>query len=114
MLNALKRAGRAAIVTAPLVWCVAFWGVVLASCSRDDDYYVTAEPPAQYANCTPVAVYVHTEDADNLCASYLGRVTGKKYQGCYVPATNTIILPLKPWPRLVRHEEAHACGWRHA
>lgn len=94
-------------------WVLATSLLSLSACSRDDDYYDTSEPPAEYANCKPVAAYVHTDRTDDMCAAYLGRVSGKRFRGCYVPSTNTIILPVKPWPRLVRHEEAHACGWRH-
>ena len=95
-------------------WAGLLLVLALASCSRDEDYHDTAKPPAAYAGCKPTAAYVYSDQVDNLCASYLGRVARGRYRGCYVPATNTIILPVKPWPTLIRHEEAHACGWRHA
>ena len=102
------------ILLAALCWVLIF---ALVSCSPAPNYPNGVEPPpAQYTHCKHTAKVITVANPDWSCRQELGP-NPRRYIACYVPATNTVIMPVRDrspfWRDLIAHEYAHECGWRH-
>ena len=102
------------ILLAALCWWLIF---VMVGCSPAPNYPHGVEPPpALYTHCTHRAKVTTVSNPDRSCREVLGP-NPRSYIACYVPASNTIIMPPADkspfWRALLAHEYAHECGWRH-
>jgi len=77
------------------------------------------KPPEQYMS-GPVdgVVEEHTwEDISRICTEEFGKPERGFFQGCYIPQSKRIIVPIQNGDRvraaLLIHEVSHARGWRH-
>lgn len=83
-------------------------------------------PPKQYLTGPISSTYLYLDDPNAMCSAVLGAIPSKgkeassKYQGCYIPTSDLIVLPNqndsmsdRSYLALKTHEEAHARGWRH-
>lgn len=81
-------------------------------------------PPSQFDSGPYTAKPVFVLNPDRDCRTIFGDPgQQKRFDGCYVPMTDEIILPKdcdaskgkigSSCRALIRHEEGHARGWRH-
>lgn len=81
-------------------------------------------PPAECLTGTATAVRIFANNPDRTCYAMLGGLeAGRRFQGCYVPAANVVVLPRdcdeskgrvgSSCRVLVAHEDCHAKGYVH-
>jgi hypothetical protein len=121
---------------AAVAFCGWFWRIVFglsvqaATGSFGLNLAVEAPPSAYVRGPTQTGVTRELElptvqAVDRLCKLALGGLPvkaerGGYYMGCYIPLSDTVVIPTrKAWPSgrewedLRAHEWAHARGWRH-
>ena len=91
--------------------------LLLTSCTGAWESPIEA-PPTEYTQCEHKSTVEIVPNPNYDCRKIFGPAgNGKIYLGCYIPWTNTVIMPRNDggnwWQELLAHERAHECGWRH-
>lgn len=91
--------------------------LLLLGCTGERGTGIEA-PPVEYTQCEHTSTVEIVSNPNYNCREVLGYLGPNQiYLGCYVPWTNTIVMPPNDnsewWQELLAHERAHECGWRH-